>query len=111
MKKEYIIIVLGVIVALLFAGNLLSFNIAKQLKNNVAQMGKMLQQKDEQIKMLTEQAKAKQQELDAVKQKLSAAEQELIGIKTDLENLNKKVNAPQAKPTVVKGTAQAQQKK
>lgn len=111
MKKEYIIIILGVIAALLFASNYLSFGIVKQLKNNANQMNKMLQQKDDQIKLLMEQAKAKQQELDAANQKLAGAEQELSSIKKDLDGLNKKFNTPQTRPAAVKGPPQVQQKK
>jgi len=111
MKKEYIIIVLGVVVALLFVSNYFSFSIAKQLKTNVDQMGKMLQQKDDQIKLLMGQIKAKQQELDAAKQKLAGAEEELSSIKKDLDSLSNKFNVPQARPAVVKAPQQLQKKK
>jgi len=108
-KKEHIIVILGVIIALLFMSNYFGLGVIKQLKANVYQLNQLMQQKDTQIKSLTNRANAKQQELnsvkeelDSTKQKLASTEQELSGIKKDLDSLNKKFGVSKTIPATIK---------
>jgi len=106
-KKEYIMAVVGLVIAILLAANVVSFGKMKQLKNEAVRLTQVIQQKDTDIKSLTDQLQSKQQELDNSKkelndtiQELESTKKELVGIKQGLGDLNNKFNATKAGSSV-----------
>lgn len=109
MKKEQIIMVLGLAVVVLIVTSVTGLGKIKQLKNEVAKLNQVIKEKDVQIKTDADQLQAKQGELDSVKQKLASAEEELAGVKQDIGYINKKMESQKemsapaaAKPAVRK---------
>ena len=115
MKKEQIMVVVGLIIAALLVSNFVCFGKIKQLKHEAKRLNQMIQQKGTDIKSLTEQLQSKQQELDSSKkelanttQELASTKEELDGIKQGVVNLNNKFNAPKTKSSIPATAAKKQ---
>lgn len=81
MKKDHALIVAAVIIAILLVSNLMSLNKIGKLNGQMAQLDKVIQEKDFLAKSLNDQLQVKQMEADELRKALDSLEIRVTAIK------------------------------